>query len=177
MVGKDLGKPCGLSSSWRSEPACSGTRSHRGVWDSGYSAARVGAYSLQIDAFRKLVARHGRHALRLPAGHDGTQEAMAIRWTVCQAVLRALATPPRLSCRWGDIGVRGPVGGLYTVVFRDEVARFAESVLRGDINLSVDSGQGRLAVSAVLTRNRHLPRPRQSFVKTPTAEQGSEARR
>ncbi|MFH0245601.1 hypothetical protein ACGRHY_24990 [Streptomyces sp. HK10] len=102
---------------------------------------------------------------------------MAVRWTVCQAVLRALAAPPRLSCRWDDIEVRGPVGGPYTVVFRDEVARFAESVLRGDINLSVDSGQGRLAASAVLTRNRHPAGPRPSFAGRPIAEQEGEARR
>lgn len=113
----------------------------------GLSVLRIGSYGLHADALDKLIARHGAKALELPAGRGS-----AVRWALRQAALRALAAPPRVAGRWRDVDLLGADDGPYTLVFRGEVARFAETVLRGDISLSVTTGAGRVTAHAVMTR-------------------------
>ncbi|MFD0024913.1 hypothetical protein [Streptomyces sp. NPDC058382] len=112
------------------------------------TVVRVGSYDLSVESFDRLVAWHGAEALRLPAGRTS-----AVGWTLRQAALRALAAPPAVGCHWGDIDVRGPEDGPYTLLFKGEVARFADSVLHGDVQVSVTTGRGRVTAYAVLTRD------------------------
>lgn len=115
---------------------------------------RVGSCDVHVDTFRRLVAWHGPEALRLPAGG-----ACPVGWSLRQAALRALAAPPRVGGRWGDIDVRGPEGGPWTLLFKGELARFAETVLSGDVNVTVTAGAGRVTAFAVLTRREHPAAP------------------
>lgn len=116
--------------------------------DGERTVVRVGSYDMRVESFERLVAWHGTEALRLPAGRTS-----AVGWTLRQAALRALAAPPRVGCHWGDIDVRGPDDGPYTLLFRGEVARFAGTVLHGDVQVSVTTGRGRVTAHAVLTRD------------------------
>lgn len=116
------------------------------------TVVRVGSCDVRLDSFERLVAWHGTEALRLPAGR-----ASAVGWTLRQAALRALAAPPRVGCNWADIDVRGPDDGPYTVLFKGEVARFADGVLHGDVQVAVTTGRGRVTAYAVLTRDRRRP--------------------
>ncbi|MEV4681890.1 hypothetical protein [Streptomyces kurssanovii] len=120
----------------------------------GESVLRIGSYGIAVDSLDRLIARHGLKALKLPAGRGS-----AVRWALRQATLRALAAPPRVAGRWRDVELLGADDGPYTLVFRGEVARFAETVLRGDISLSVTSGAGRVTAHAVMTRGSRPARP------------------
>ncbi|ALC21785.1 hypothetical protein ACH46N_31415 [Streptomyces pristinaespiralis] len=120
----------------------------------GPSVLRIGSYGVDADALDRLIARHGAKALELPAGGGS-----AVRWALRQAALRALAAPPRVAGRWRDVDLLGTDGGPYTLIFRGEVARFAETVLRGDISLSVTTGAGRVTAHAVMTRGSGPARP------------------
>ncbi|MFJ8859006.1 hypothetical protein ACIRD8_11280 [Streptomyces sp. NPDC102451] len=117
------------------------------------SVVRVGSYGVDTDAVERLVAWHGPGALRL-----SSDSGSAVGWALRQAALRALAAPPRIASRWNDISLRGTEEGPWTLVFRGELARFAERVLHGDVSLSVTSGPGRITAHAVLTR-AGTPRP------------------
>ncbi|MFJ6480984.1 MULTISPECIES: hypothetical protein [unclassified Streptomyces] len=129
---------------------------------------RVGSYSVDKDTVERLIAWHGSEALRLPAG-DGS----AVRWALRQATLRALAAPPRVACQWRDVDLLGTGEGPWTLVFRGEVAEYAETVLHGDVSLSVTTGASRITAHAVLTRagtTRPSPRdpsPRGPFPRGP----------
>ncbi|MEU9065041.1 hypothetical protein AB0D13_41010 [Streptomyces sp. NPDC048430] len=117
------------------------------------SVLRVGSYGVDTHAVERLVAWHGPGALQLSSGGGSV-----VGWALRQAALRALAAPPRIASRWNDILLRGTEEGPWTLVFRGELARFAELVLHGDISLSVTSGPGRVTAHAVLTR-AGTPRP------------------
>ncbi|MGP3756056.1 hypothetical protein [Streptomyces sp. IBSNAI001] len=119
------------------------------------SVLRVGSYGVDTGAVERLVAWHGPGALQLSPGGAGGSSATggsAVAWALRQAALRALAAPPRIASRWNDISLRGTDEGPWTLVFRGELARFAERVLHGDVSLSVTSGPGRVTAHAVLTR-------------------------
>ncbi|MDX2814285.1 hypothetical protein PV410_17235 [Streptomyces sp. PA03-5A] len=120
----------------------------------GRTVVRVGSCDVHVDSFRRLVAWHGPEALRLPAGG-----ASAVGWSLRQAALRALAAPPRVGGRWGDIDVRGPEGGPWTLLFKGELARFADTVLSGDVNVTVTADAGRVTAFAVLTRRERPATP------------------
>ncbi|MFE9367329.1 hypothetical protein ACFYNN_32100 [Streptomyces sp. NPDC006978] len=120
------------------------------------SVLRVGSYRVDTGAVERLVAWHGPGALQLSSGGgsggSSTTGGSAVAWALRQAALRALAAPPRIASRWNDISLRGTDEGPWTLVFRGELARFAERVLHGDVSLSVTSGPGRVTAHAVLTR-------------------------
>ncbi|MCY0954266.1 hypothetical protein [Streptomyces sp. H27-S2] len=118
----------------------------------GSGVLRVGSYSVDTDSVERLIARHGPKALHLPDRADP-----ALPWAVRQATLRALAAPPRLAGRWGDIALRGGAEGPWTLLFTGEVARYAQSVLHGDVSFSVTHRAGRITAHAVLTRAGTTP--------------------
>jgi phosphopantetheinyl transferase (holo-ACP synthase) len=120
----------------------------------GGTVVRVGSCDVHVGSFERLVAWHGPEALRLPAGR-----ASAVGWSLRQAALRALAAPPRVGGRWGDIDVRGPDGGPYTLLFKGELARFADTVLSGDVHVTVTADAGRVTAFAVLTRRERPAGP------------------
>ncbi|MFD7080761.1 hypothetical protein ACFYXV_19985 [Streptomyces sp. NPDC002181] len=126
----------------------------------GDGVLRVGSYSVDAAAVDYLIARHGPEALRLPA----TTGSPAVRWALRQATLRALAAPPRIAARWGDIALRGDGEGPWTLLFKGEVAPYARSVLHGDVALSVTTRAGRVTAHAVLTRAATPPTPRETEV-------------
>ncbi|ROQ88908.1 hypothetical protein EDE04_7300 [Streptomyces sp. 2132.2] len=125
----------------------------------GNGILRVGSYSVDAATVDRLVARYGSEALRLPA-----TGAPAVRWALRQATLRALAAPPRIACRWGDIALRGEDEGPWTLLFKGEVAPYARSVLHGDVSLSVTTRAGRVTAHAVLTRAASPSAPRETEV-------------
>lgn len=128
--------------------------------ESGRTVVRVGSYSARRADVARLLARHGTAAL-LPRNVPGTDggEASDVEWALRQATLRALAVPPRLGARWTDIEIRRLLDGRRTLLLRGELARFAETVVRGDIQLTATADGDRVTAWAVLTRVRSPPFP------------------